>query len=540
MNTSTVGKECLVIKWWQYACIVLVQASVLLPAVEYRAVTAAELQSYTSQLKAGDTLTVAPGTYELGSWNINGLNGNPTQWITIRAESNVLIKGTSTAANVVSIRNTHYLRLIGFEITSTTAPGAGVDGIKLETGSPSTYLTFENLNIHHVSGNGICIMADGCAFITLRNSEISYASTCGLYWGYAQRYIVHDVLVAHNYIHHCPPSPTTSTGYGIQFKGESYRARFINNVLRDVGGTERSGLIVYYGRTYAQGDNPEDINIVRGNVLWNCRNEGITVMSDALVENNIVCDAAIGINVQTYKEGGASADNYVEHLTVRNNTIFRCDSSCLSIPSTKWSSVGTNVSVTGNAAYQPTLTQRAIAGNGGSQQVQIADNIYYGISALGRGAVAGNGLSDFQAVAAAAHMTNLNFYPSLNSALRDRISSSTGAPEYDFNGVLRPNGDLADVGSYEYITPENPGWLPREQRKPPIDDKNSKITACDFFAPEGVSLQWRHSVYWSYVDFSPDIQYPAWQTLCGPLYATNATVALPTGLEKAHLRVRHE
>lgn len=509
-------------------------------ATEYRATNVSQLQSYTTQLKAGDTLVVAPGTYTLGSWSINGLTGNSNQWITIKAEGKVIIQGTSTGSNVVSLRNSRYLNFIGFEITSTTSPDAGIDGIKFESNAPSSYINFENLYIHHVSGNGICIMADGCSFVTVRNSEISYATTCGIYWGFAKKYIVHDVLVANNYIHHCPPDSSSSTGYGIQFKGESYRGRFINNVLHDVGGSSRSGLIVYYGRTYEQGDNPEDINIVRGNVLWNCRSEGITAMSDALIENNIVFDADVGINIQTYKESGMSVANYVENLTIRNNTIFRCTTSCLTIPSSAWNSVGTNVNVTGNAAYQTTTSKRAISGTGGSQQVHIAGNIYYGTSQLVRGVAAGNGLNDFQNVAASTQIPNLNFYPVANSPLLNRVDLPVDWPTQDFNGSPRPNDNLADAGAYEYVVPDNPGWVINGEYKPPIDDKNSKIVACNFAQQSNVSVQWQPSAYWSYLEFSPSLLPANWQTVSGPLYTTNVSLALPPGLDQAFLRVRHE
>ena len=115
--------------------------------------TAAEFQDAILGLLPGDTLIVEEGEYEMSYLDIRNISGTADEWITIQAEGPVVVHGTSYSANVVEIRNVHYLRFIGFEIWSETTPGSGVDGIKLQS-SPSSYITFDRLYIHHVSGNG--------------------------------------------------------------------------------------------------------------------------------------------------------------------------------------------------------------------------------------------------------------------------------------------------------------------------------------------------------------------------------------------------
>ncbi|RPI71505.1 MAG: hypothetical protein EHM45_23455, partial [Desulfobacteraceae bacterium] len=240
----------------------------VLAARTIRAANVSELQNAISNVIPGDTIILSPGVYELGNLNLTDIEATAAEPVIIEGEDGALIRGTSTGANVIQISNCRYLTLRNLEITSTVPPGGAIDGIKLQ-GRPSDHITFERLHIHHVSGSGITIFNQRAHNIVLRDSEIAHCSNSGLYWGYPNRDIVWDTVIERNYIHHCPANASEAINYGIQLKGWSYRVRIEDNVLHDVGGTSRAGLIVYYGKSPLQGDVPADINIVRGNVLWN-------------------------------------------------------------------------------------------------------------------------------------------------------------------------------------------------------------------------------------------------------------------------------
>lgn len=510
-------------------------------ATVYRVGTAANLTAKTALLQPGDELIASNGTYSLTTWNIQNLSGTRTNWITIRGEGNPVIQGTSSSANVIQFQNAHYIILSNFEVISTAPATAGIDGVNIK-GTESSYLTLDHLNIHGMGNNGISIFATEASFITLRNSEIASNITCGLYWGYPARNVVHDVLVENNHIHHCPLVSTTNTGYGIQFKGGCFRGRFIDNVLHDVGGTSRSGIIIYYGKTNPAGDVPDDMNIVRGNVLWNCRNEGITAMSDALIENNIVFDAVLGIHLQTYSDelGGP---NYVENLVVRNNTAFRCSSACISVPTSDWTpgTVGPNVAFTGNAAYQTNTTLKAISGTGGTGSERLASNVFYGASDLPASAAsAGKGLADFRNVTAATAVPNLDFHPSASSALTNRIFLVADMPERDFNGTPRPWGTAADAGAYEYTTTTNPGFALQPTNKPVITPAAPVIQLFARSDATNYNFVWPRVAQWAQVEFCTDLTSNRWISLAGPLYATNATVTPPAGTSNGFFRLRLE
>jgi hypothetical protein len=415
--------------------------------------TVDEIRSKTSTLTAGDTMIVEAGTYDMSTWSIAGIVGTPGKWIVIEAEGDVAIRSNSGCCNLVQMENVHYIRFAGFELTMASAHD-GIDGINIR-GVYNSNLVFEDLHIHHMSNVGIGMWPDSTAHVTLRNSEIAHNTGSGIYWGYPDRNIVHDVLIEKNYIHHCPSDPAHETHYGIQWKGGCYRAVIQDNVLHDVGGASRCGIVVYYGKSVGRGDDPADINIIRRNVMWNCRNEGITAMADALVENNIVFDARYGIHLQTY------SGSYTENLTIRNNTVFRCASSCISISG--WSGAGSDVSLVGNVAYQDNAAAGAISGSSTGSAV-IAGNYYYGTSSLsGEGkAVRGTGLGDFVGVAANGFVPDLNFYPSSDAPFVDAVDEY---PAEDFDGTPRPSGSTGDAGAYERTVDGYPGWYIAEEFK---------------------------------------------------------------------------
>ncbi len=423
-------------------------------AKNYRAANADQLKSMTGQLLAGDSLAVAPGNYDISTLSISGLKGAADKWIVIRGETGAVIRGASDCCNLIQIDKSSYVKLMGLELTLKDHNN-GIDGINV-SGGYSHHIRFEGLNIHHMTGNGISLFPDSAAFIELVKSEIANIEGSGLYWGYPGRNIVHDCLIEGNYIHHCPMDPNAETNYGIQFKGWGYRTRIVNNVLHDVGGTTRSGLIVYYGKKPLAGDSPDDVNVVAGNAVWNARSEGITVMSDALVENNIVFDAGTGINLQTYGDESFSGTSVVENLRVRNNTVFRCRGACFGISG--WGSVGATVSFTGNAAYQAAAGNTAISGSPG--KAECLGNAVFGQGSPAN-SIKGAGLGDFLAVGASTLVPALDFFPAPASPLRDAVPAAS-CPADDFNGQPRPQGKACDAGAYEAGeagASVNTGWM---------------------------------------------------------------------------------
>ncbi len=417
-------------------------------AKTYRATTVDELKTMNNALVAGDSLAIAPGNYDLSSLYLTK-KGTADKWIIVQGEPGAVLRSNSDCCNLVQVEGAAYVSFGGVELTLKDN-NPGIDGIHYSA-QYSHHIRMHDLKIHDLTGNGISMFPDSASDIELLNSEIANIEGSGLYWGYPGRNIIHDVLIQGNYIHHCPKNPATETDYGIQWKGWGYRARILNNVLHDVGGTTRSGLIVYYGKKPLAGDDPKDVNVVAGNVLWNCRSEGITVMSDARIENNIVFDAGTGINIQNYNDESFSGNSASENLTVRNNTVYRCRNRCFGISG--WGDNATTNAFTGNAAYQESVGHTAIIGNVGKGSA--SGNVTFGISSL-TGTLTG-ALGDFVKVTAVGTVPALDFYPAATSPLRDALDASLCAAD-DFNGTKRPQGKSCDAGAYEAGAAGNPGW----------------------------------------------------------------------------------
>ncbi len=340
-----------------------------------------DLSISISSLEPGDTLIVEAGEYKVSTLNIKNIAGSPGNPITIKAEGTVTLLGISYDSNVVDMKEVHYLNFEGFSITSQANQNDDIDGINI-SGEYSSNINFDDLNIHDVSGNGISVFVAQANNINLRNSEISNTTGGALDLGYPGKYIISDSIIEDNYIHHTPKLEIDKTSHAIQVHGGSYGIQILDNILHDVGGLDQSGIAVYYGKTPEKGDLDADKNIVRGNIIYNIRNEGITAGSDALIENNMVLNTKYGINIQTYSDESFGGKNYVENLNIKNNITFNCDEVCLNV--SDWGYTGGNVSFVGNEAYQDYVGKNAIGGSTGKAVTK--DNIYYGVSTLLTGA----------------------------------------------------------------------------------------------------------------------------------------------------------
>jgi len=53
-----------------------------------------QLVSATSTLTAGDELILVDGEYALVNWTIRDISGTASNWITIRSQTNAIIRGT--------------------------------------------------------------------------------------------------------------------------------------------------------------------------------------------------------------------------------------------------------------------------------------------------------------------------------------------------------------------------------------------------------------------------------------------------------------
>jgi hypothetical protein len=189
---------------------------------------------------------------------------------------------------------------------------------------------------------------------------------------------------------------------------------------------------------------------VEANAVWRC-GEGIQVVSDAVVRNNLIANSDIGITTAPHVQVPEMKD-----VTIVNNTIYG-HRECLRA---RWDNA-TNMVLASNALYCPGGTAVDAAGLRGSGKVVAAN--------LTEGAVTGapRDGSQFSAGGTAAtaflQAEALDLWPRPASMLIGAGSTGLSA-DRDFNGTLRRVP--YDVGAYQTNgRGMNPGWRVRQEFK---------------------------------------------------------------------------
>ncbi len=388
-------------------------------------------ETMVESLAAGDTLIVHAGTYnDSGRVSITA-RGSATAPIVIRGavgETRPIITRPATAAlqNTINIEGAAYLTIKGLEII-----GNGGDGINLN--SFPTFITIEDLKIHDVDV-GINFRSS-MNNISVRRNEIYRTGARngtgeGLYVGCNNATcLVSHSIIENNWIHDSLPG--TTQGDGIEVKVGSH-----SNIIRDN---------VIYNRTYpgifVYGTLANPVNIVEGNVIWNCL-EGIYAVSDAIIRNNIILNSTLGLSLYPHAQVPV-----LKNITAVNNTLYGNGTGV----QVRWG--GTNMVLANNAIYSPGKT--AINGGSGiSASATVRNNYVEGTStvAIDNARFFNGGTSTMAFTNAATR----NFWPTPASILLGK-SDPAWSPSADFNASKRTAP--FDVGAYQRNgLASNPGW----------------------------------------------------------------------------------
>lgn len=384
-------------------------------------------------LAPGDEVVVHAGTYTTpGFFAVTwaGTAGAPISVHAADGEARPVIVGTP-AQNVIDLGGS-YFTLRGFELRG------GSHGVRLAS---ADHATLEDLVLHDLGDVGISCNRDGdaCDHVTIRHAEIydtGHAGTGeGMYLGCNDgACLFTNGVVEGNYVH----DTGGDQGDGIEIKTGAY-----GNVVRDnVIVRTKYPAITMYG--YA-GAGPR--NVVERNLVWTTQDNGIQVVGQIIVRNNIVLGAAASGIASKASQAFTPHDVDLVHNTVVGAT------TCLK--SNDWATATAQL-VANNALYCEGGV--AIDLDGGAPAAVVAGNVVRGTSnaASTDGVGAAADLGD----PATAHV-----YPPAGSALIDHGDPAHAAAD-DFNGTARTDGK-PDVGAYERTTGTNPGWDPGEGFKTP-------------------------------------------------------------------------
>ena len=400
--------------------------------------TEEEFERLANALQPGDELVLHGGTYSQTGRRAVTAKGTPAQPIVIRAaagEKPLLTRPADRRERQNNIEFVDCAHLI-------------IRGLRFQRGSSGVrfirghHITFEDCEIFETGNNALTMNSGDCHAFVIRRNHIHHTglSESGLTEGEGMYIGCHtgscrttDSLIEGNYIHHLRGTSDGGND-GIEIKSGSFGNIVRDNVIHDTNiGRRYPGIFVY-------GGGP-GTNVVEGNVIWNA-GEGIQVVSDAIVRNNIIFDcAATGITAAPH-----AAVQQVRNAAIVNNTIFNAPIGVRM----RWANA-TNMLFANNAVF----CTAGIALDA-SPGVALLRNNY----ATGRlSGIAFDGLRVLDGGDPASVFVDSrqrNFWPRPGSALIGRADSAL-APALDFNAVER--SAPFDVGAYESDGhANNPGW----------------------------------------------------------------------------------
>jgi|JRYD01.1.fsa_nt_gb hypothetical protein len=379
-------------------------------------------------LTPGDTLIVHAGTYaDAGRISI-GVRGTAAAPVLIKgADGEALPLITRNAGapvqNTINIEGATWLRLTRLEIT-----GNGGDAINM-SGTPS-FITLDNLEIHDVDVgiNFRSSMND----ITVRHNHIHHTGKDGgtgegMYVGCNDATcVVSRALIENNWIH---DTQNSTQGDGIEVKHGSHSNIVRDNVIYNTG----------YPCVLVYGTVGQPVNVVEGNVMWNCGDSGIQAAADAIIRNNIILDGpGNGFNSQPHQAATPSNLQFVHNTVVGGSPCLRLSG---------WS--GRPGLVLANNAIYCDADDFAIGGLSG---VTVTGNVVTpATSALPAAGYRVGQTATLDLTDVAQH----NVYPRAGSRVID-AASAAHVTSLDFNGNARSG--TPDAGAYDYTTAQNPGW----------------------------------------------------------------------------------
>lgn len=389
-----------------------------------------DLYARLRMLMPGDEVIIHEGTYPTPGFLELAWNGTESAPIVVRGadgEARPVIMGTP-AQNTINLSGS-WFTLAHVEITG------GSHGIRLGS---TDHATFDDLLIHDVADVGLSCNRPMtvCDSLTIRRTEIRHTGMAGspgegMYLGCNDAACVFsNSVIENNYIH---DTDAGDQGDGIEIKTGSF-----GNVVRDnvVIRTRYPGITMY---GFAAGEP----NVVERNLVWHTMDNGIQVVGQVIVRNNIVVDSgANGIHSK------ASQGFVPNEAIIVNNTVVGAAVAC--VKTNDWATSSGQV-MANNAAYCEGTT--AVDINGGAMDARVVANI-----GLGGGAATTMGWSVGAGLVADLGMETMlaRVYPPAASMLLDR-GSAAEAPADDFDGTARSDG-MPDVGAYER-TAAGVGWV---------------------------------------------------------------------------------
>jgi hypothetical protein len=388
-----------------------------------------EFERVANSLKPGDELILHGGVYSQTGRRALKVQGTADHPILIRAAQGQEPVLTRPAGNGGRYNNTEFIDCCYVTVRGLRFQG-GSSGVRFIRGH---HVTFENCEICQTINNALTMNSGNCDAFIIRNNHIHHTGLRddgptegeGMYIGcHDGSCITTNTLIEGNHVHHLRGTSTGGSD-GIEIKYGSYDNVVRNNVIHDTNlARPYPGIFVYGGG--------KGVNTVEGNRIWNA-GEGIQVVSDAVIRNNVIFDCTItGITAAPH-----AAVPDMRNVRIVNNTIVNNQVGV----QIRWSKAADMV-FGNNAVYCPDAT--AVNASGVDTHRFSANHVsgrLVGVSLDGSRFVDGGGLSE-AFVDPAGH----NYRPKAGSVLVGRADPSL-SPSLDFSGTVRQ--PPFDVGAHE-------------------------------------------------------------------------------------------
>lgn len=397
-----------------------------------------EFERVANALQPGDELALHGGTYSQSGRRAITAKGTAEKPIVIRAvqsEAPLLTHSPDTRSrhNNIEFVDCAHLVVRGLRFLG------GSSGVRFIRGH---HVTFEDCEIFETRNNALTMNSGNCHAFVLRRNHIHHTGLAesgategeGMYIGcHPGNCWTTDSLIESNYVHHLRGTSDGGND-GIEIKAGSHGNVVRDNVIHDTNiGRRYPGVFVYGGGA--------GTNVVERNVIWNA-GEGIQVVSDALVRNNIIFNcSATGITAAPH-----AAVRQMRDVVIVNNTIYHAPVGAR----IRWNGA-TNMTFANNAVFCPNQVALEVRIGGNLLRNNFVHGMLHGI-ALNEGVVMDGG----DAAATFVEPAGRNFWLKPESRLVGRADPRF-APPVDFN--YRPRMAPFDVGAYETDGQlKNPGW----------------------------------------------------------------------------------
>ncbi len=451
-----------------------------------------DLRDWTAMMNPGDTLILNPGEYH-SLIRMVEKNGDPDNWFTIRGPDEGMARVVfpeGWVTNLIEFKNSSYWRVQNLVLDGNNFNCPGADAFKTMPLSDATWdyahhIVLDGVEICDFDGTGISTKVSTWD-MEVRNCYIHDVRNPGAYLGNSDgRQPIMNLVFEHNLIErtgsyniqvkHQWPRAGVARGNTPGLKFDSWGWLVKDNVFMRTDEwtvNPRPNFLIDGGPVSGLGsDDLATIcgNVVLANAAGTNGDHGFQLSGNLRVYNNIIMNVA---------KAGVSGIRIGEHVTFRprnvelyNNTVVilggAADTRCLQVSRFETTAgltqvIANNVLIRGNVTDTAYVEYADYEGQGSLPPgAVVVNNIIRGT--IDREAGPGPGLvqtfADLEDIFVNPVETPglADLYPVTGSVLIDGGDNSY-APADDFNGVARPTNGVAEVGAYEVLGPDNPGW----------------------------------------------------------------------------------